>query len=108
MARSWRVVVLAALMAEGLVSLERVAQDGMRVRANAGAASFRSQDALGRCLEEAQEQVEALRQEVEEDPQATTRRQAAAKARAAREREERVRRAIQQREEAAARRIADL
>ena len=32
---------VAALMAEGLVDLERVAQDGMRVRASAGAASFR-------------------------------------------------------------------
>jgi len=94
---------LAALMAEGLVDLERVAQDGMRVRASAGAASFRSQDALGRCLEEAQQQVEALRDEVDGDPQATTRRQAAAKERAARDREERVRRAIRQREEAAQR-----
>src|SRR3990172_6732316 len=33
--------ILTILMAEGLVSLERVAQDGMRVRASAGAASFR-------------------------------------------------------------------
>src|SRR5208283_6058623 len=32
---------VAALMHEGLVTLERVAQDGMRVRASAGAASFR-------------------------------------------------------------------
>src|SRR5512142_1643302 len=32
---------VATLMAEGLVELNRVAQDGMRVRASAGAASFR-------------------------------------------------------------------
>jgi transposase len=32
---------VAALLAEGLVDLQRVAQDGMRVRASAGAASFR-------------------------------------------------------------------
>jgi transposase len=98
---------LAALMTEGLVTLERVAQDGMRVRASAGAASFRSQDALGRCLEEAQEQIEALRREVDQDPQATARRQAAARERGARDRSERIRRAIHQREEAAKRKSAD-
>ncbi len=37
---------VAALMAEGLVDLERVAQDGMRVRAGAGAASFRRRPSL--------------------------------------------------------------
>jgi len=91
---------VASLMAEGLVTLDRVAQDGVRVRASAGAGSFRGKDALDACLKEAQEQVARLRREIEEDPSATTVRQAAAKARAAREREERVRRAIAQREEA--------
>lgn len=33
--------IVAALLAEGLVTLTRVAQDGMRVRASAGKASFR-------------------------------------------------------------------
>jgi len=94
---------VASLMAEGLVTLERVAQDGVRVRANAGAASFRGKDALAACLKEAQEQVETLKRELDEDPAATTARQAAARTRAAREREERVARAIEQREIAAAR-----
>ena len=91
---------VASLMAEGLVTLDRVAQDGVRVRASAGAGSFRGKDALGECLKEAQEQVETLKRELEEDPAATTQRQAAARTRAAREREERVERAIAQREEA--------
>ena len=91
---------VAALMAEGLVTLERVAQDGVRVRASAGAASFRGKDALAHCMKEAQEQVETLKRELDEDPAATTARQAAARTRAAREREERVDRAIAQREEA--------
>jgi transposase len=91
---------VASLMAEGLVTLDRVAQDGVRVRASAGAGSFRGKDALDACLKEAQEQVETLRRELDEDPAATTVRQAAARTRAAREREERVRRAIAQREEA--------
>ena len=41
---------VAALMAEGLVDLERVAQDGMRVRASAGAASFRRRPTLEEAL----------------------------------------------------------
>ncbi len=44
---------VAALMAEGLVELERVAQDGVRVRASAGAASFRRRQTLEACLAEA-------------------------------------------------------
>lgn len=91
---------VASLMAEGLVTLERVAQDGVRVRASAGAGSFRGKDALEECLKEAQEQVETLRRELEDDPAATTARQASARERAVREREERVRRAIAQRDEA--------
>ena len=76
-------------MAEGLVELNRVAQDGMRVRASAGAASFRRRPTLEEALAQAQEQVEALREEVEDDPAATDRRQKAAQQRAARERAER-------------------
>jgi len=37
---------VAALASAGAISLERVAQDGMRVRADAGAASFRRQASL--------------------------------------------------------------
>src|SRR5512143_2286068 len=85
---------IATLMAEGLVELNRVAQDGMRVRASAGAASFRRRPTLEEALAEAQQQVEALREEVEEDPAATDRRQKAARERAARERVEGIERAL--------------
>ncbi len=85
---------VATLTAEGLVDLNRVAQDGMRVRASAGAASFRRQPTLEEALTEAQQQVEALREEVEEDPAATDRRQKAARERAARERVEAIQRAL--------------
>jgi hypothetical protein len=66
---------VAALMHEGLVSLHRVAQDGMRVRAHAGASSFRRRVTLEECRSQAQEQVESLRQELEENPGASNRRQ---------------------------------
>jgi transposase len=85
---------VAVLLAEGLVDLERVAQDGMRVRASAGAASFRRRPTLEEALAEAQEQVDALKKEGEGDPTASNRRQQSARERAARERAQRVQDAL--------------
>ena len=65
---------VATLMHEGLVTLHRVAQDGMRVRANAGASSFRRRPSLEECQRQAQQQVQSLRQELEAAPSASTRR----------------------------------
>ena len=87
---------VAALMAQGLVTLERVAQDGVRVRASAGAASFRRRQTLEACLAEAEAQVQALRAELDADPGATTARQRAARERAARERQAQVAQALAQ------------
>ncbi len=86
----------AALTVAGAVTMERVAQDGMRVRASAGAASFRRQSTLEACYEEARQQVEALKKELEEDSGASQRRQEAARRRAAEERRERVEAALTQ------------
>jgi transposase len=85
---------VAALMSAGAVKLKRVAQDGMRVRASAGAASFRRQTTLERCLDEAREQVATLKRQIEDDPGAMSRRQQAAQERAKREREARVEQAL--------------
>lgn len=90
---------VAALMHVGAVTLKRVAQDGMRVRASAGAASFRRAGSLRKCLKQARAQVERLRAELDEDPGAGTRREQAARARAARERERRVADALEQLEQ---------
>jgi transposase len=87
---------VAVLVEQGLVILERVAQDGMRVRASAGAASFRRRSTLERCLEEAQAQVEALKREIDADPDASNRRRRAARERAALERQERLAQALDQ------------
>lgn len=83
----------AVLMQEGLVTMNRVAQDGMRVRASAGSSSFRRDKTLERLEVEAREQVEALRKELQDDPGAANQRQAAARERARRERQERIARA---------------
>jgi transposase len=85
---------VAVLREQGLVDLNRVAQDGTRVRANAGAASFRRRPTLDECLREAEDQVARLREEMDDDPSAPSRQHAAARERAARERAERVRRAL--------------
>lgn len=87
---------IAVLRQEGLVTLERVAQDGMKVRASAGAASFRREPTLQEHYEEAQDQVAALKQELAADPAASSRRQQAARQRAARERSERLAKALEQ------------
>jgi transposase len=88
--------VLGALMHEGLVTLRRVAQDGMRVRASAGAKSFRRERSLRECLKNARQQVRDVKQQLTSEGGATTRREAAAKLRAAQEREVRVRKALAQ------------
>jgi len=87
---------VAALMAEGLVTLDRVAQDGMKVRASAGAASFRRLPTLKEALAEAEAQLATLKAELENDPTAHKTRQQAARQRAAAERAERIRQALEQ------------
>lgn len=94
---------VAALRSEGLVSMKRVAQDGKRVRASAGSKSFRRRKTLESCLKEARKQVEALKQELEEHPEGTSKRQKAAQERAKRERQEKVEKALERMKELEAR-----
>lgn len=81
---------VAVMLHEKLIELNRVAQDGMRTRASAGASSFRRDKTIAECLEEAKQQVEALRSQEDEDAGAASRREQAARQRAARERVERL------------------
>jgi transposase len=70
---------VAALMKVGVVTLNAVAQDGMRVRASAGASSFRREQTLEECLKAAQAQVDVLQSELDEESSATKQRSAARK-----------------------------
>lgn len=83
---------LAVLMERKLISLRRVGQDGLRVRASAGSGSFRRKKKLKEYLKAARAQVEAVKQ-LAADP-ALSARQKAARERAAREREDRVKAAL--------------
>ncbi len=89
---------VAALMMQGAVTLNRVAQDGMRVRANAGGNSFRRRKRLKVFLKMADEQVQSLRRELKEDPAASETRRQAAKRRAVNERRQRVGQALDEME----------
>ena len=84
----------AALLKIGAAKLDRVAQDGVRVRAAAGAASFRRHSTLEVCQQEAEERVRRLRSELDQDPGAASRRQAAARQRAADDHARRVKEAL--------------
>lgn len=99
--------IVGALMAEGLVTLNRVAQDGMRVRADAGTSSFRRESTLEKCLAEAREQVETLRKLAEESPEELAARRRAARERAAVERRARIEEALRQCDELQAQREAN-
>jgi transposase len=76
-----------ALVQAGVASLDRVAQDGVRVRASAGAASFRRHSTLQECRREAEKALHDLHAELDADPGAASRKQAAARQRVAEDRE---------------------
>jgi transposase len=85
---------IVSLMDQQLVKLDVVSQDGMRVRASAKAASFRRKDKLARLHAQAKAQVQALKQELQEDAGASSRRKQAARERTARERQQRLAKAL--------------
>ncbi len=86
--------VLAVLMKQGVLTLERVAQDGMRTRASAGAASFRREASLNDCLEAARKHLDEVRREAVDPANRPSRVRQAARERGARDRAERVEQAL--------------
>ena len=85
---------VATLSAAGVIDLDEVVQDGVRVRASAGASSFRRKKKLHKELAKAKRLVERLKRESDDDPDASNRRIAAARERAAKERQARVEAAL--------------
>jgi transposase len=95
---------VAALCAAKVIDVSALTQDGVRVRASAGAASFRRRGRLDRHLAVARELVERLKREVDENSDASNQRMRAAKERAARERAVRVEAALKTLDEVEAQR----
>lgn len=84
--------ILASLLHKGVLSLDLVAQDGIRIRAAATAPSFRGQESLLECREQAALHLKAVLAQAD-DPQISRRQQAAREA-AARDFQRRVEEAI--------------
>jgi transposase len=95
---------LAALAMAGLVDFTTLIQDGIRIRAAAGAASFRRRATLEQLEAAARDVVEHLRGELDDDVEASNRRIRAARERAARERAERLAAALKAQSEVEAQR----
>jgi transposase len=80
---------VAALIEEGLVSLDEIAVDGTKVRANASRESFKTGTKLEGVEAAVEKRLAALKVEIERDPEACSRRKQAAQERAARQVKER-------------------
>lgn len=99
-----QVNTLAGLIAEELVTLDTVATDGMRVRANAGGGSFRRKPTLEEAERQAREHLDKLQRQSENESDDRTSTKKKAQERAATERLERVNRALEAVEKVAAQR----
>src|SRR6266550_2768921 len=89
--------VIASLVDKDVVQVSRVSQDGVRVRVNAGASSFRGEERLEKLLVESRRHVDQLRRQVDSPEHAAlTARQRAARQRAAAEKQQRLEQAIAQ------------
>ena len=97
---------VAALCAANVIDVSGLVQDGVRVRASAGAASFRRRGRLEQHLAMARDLVERLKREVDVSSDASNQRMRAAKERAARERAERIEAALHTLDEVEAKRKA--
>jgi transposase len=91
--------MIAVLTQAQIVSLARIAQDGTRIRASAGANSFGEKDTLEKHLEAARAHLEAVKRSAA-DPTLSAQ-QKAARGRGARERQERLEQALVELEEVA-------
>jgi hypothetical protein len=85
---------VASLSAAGLIDLDEIAQDGVKVRASAGAASFRRRKTIENELIKAKALLARLAKDEDDDPGCSSRRRKARQASAAADRLARVKQAL--------------
>jgi len=85
---------VTALAAQGLIDLDTIAQDGVRVRASAGASSFRRGARLEELVADVKATLKELAKEVDSDPAANEQRLRQRRARRAAERVSRLEAAV--------------
>jgi transposase len=86
---------IAALLNQKLITLETLRQDGMRVRASAGSASFRSAPTLQKMQAAAEDYLKELLERSEQESAEASKAQQAAQQRSAEERLERIKAALE-------------
>lgn len=84
---------IAIMWKSGVFNPDEVAQDGTRVKANAGFSQFRTEKTLERYLEEAKKYIKKLEDELIKDPTVLSRREKSAKERVCKERISRIQKA---------------
>lgn len=87
---------VAALLSEGILNLDRTAQDGIRVRANAGGGSFRREARLETFLATAEKEVQMLKTMGEKENEEKSKRQQSSQKRAKEERVGRIKKALEE------------
>lgn len=87
------VETIAILQHNDLIDFQRVSQDGMRLRANAGKGSFRRKETLKELLDQAKKEVEKVFQDDDDDDSSQ---QQASKRRAAEDRQRRLEAALEE------------
>jgi len=85
------------LIAAELVQIKQVSQDGMKVRAAAGASSFRTR---GKLEQMARQQVQTLAREIDDESGASDQREQRARTDAEQDRERRIQRALEEMDDA--------
>ncbi len=98
---------VAVLMEQKLVTLNRVSQDGIRVRASAVRPRFGVNRVWSAVYKRHRSRLNACARSLKKDPEATNRRQTAARQRAAEDRQHRVKAALAQMAEVAAEKPAE-
>jgi transposase len=76
---------VTALVSEGLVDLDEVLADGTKIAASAGKGSFGREERIDKVERRAAARIAQLKQEIDADPAASSRRRQAARERAARD-----------------------
>jgi transposase len=84
---------IAIMWKSGVFAPDEVAQDGTRVKANAGFSQYRTEKTLDQYLEQAKEHIAKMEIELSKDPSFLSRREKSAKERAIKERAARIKKA---------------
>lgn len=88
--------VLTCLVRQGVVTVDRISQDGTRERASAGSSSFRRRKTLETLRQQMRQHVNAVRKQLDNPASNTSKQRLAAQVRAARERQEHVQNALKE------------